>query len=156
MEIIFRNVIILNNQGPGACPGQPQLHQQPPGRGRGGDSQAEGYRHREVHSLRYSTHRYFNNLLHIYCNFPTLIRLNQFEQSKMTAPPSLGRSGVSRITQNKEGEDAISCYKCNIMTSNYQVPYLSLGTVITSWSGMSRRPECRVPRVSRVSAVGAE
>ena len=39
----------------------------------------------------------------------------------MTA--SFTRSGVSRIGQSPgvSGVDEISCYKCNIMTSNYQV-----------------------------------
>ena len=55
----------------------------------------------------------------------SILRLNQFEQSKMTAPVSLGRSGVSRLTKNTGGEDTISCFKCNIMTSNYQVSCLS-------------------------------
>ena len=85
---------------------------------------------------------------HLSCIIISSLRLNQFEQSKMSATASLGRSGVSKMSQNTElsrefaphqntggGEDTITCFKCNIMTSNYQVtPYHHLDNVINDQS----------------------
>ena len=113
-----------------------------------------------------------NGDTHLSCIIISSLRLNQFEQSKMSATASLGRSGVSKMSQNTElsrefaphqntggGEDTITCFKCNIMTSNYQVTPIS-----SSWhrhqlpisSGVSWRPECRLPWIPSVSATRSQ